>query len=238
MTDATELVAVEDAVRAQWVRLRAWLGELTDDELAAPSVLAGWTVADLVSHVGRAIDGLTACQPADAGVRPQSFGQYISGYGDDAEAIATTTRALSAETSDDRLGAVDARVEQAVAHIGTLRTLGPDPVVVSRRGPIRLSDVLRTRLVELVVHGDDLLRSTERREDPVDPAALRLVAQALLDVVVGHGGWNLEVVDERAWVRLACGRAELDVDDLAAAIRDVHTAGSTPDLGTLLPLVR
>lgn len=236
--DATELVVVEDALRAQWARLRDWVEDLDDAALARPSVLDGWSVADLVAHLGRAMNALTACQPADPGTRPLSFGEYVAGYESGAAQIAQTTRELSADLADDRLGGVERLVEEAFAHLVTLRTLAADPVVVARRGPILLSDMLRTRLVELVVHGDDLLRSTERRDDPVDPRALHLVAQVLLDAVVARGGWSLEVVDERAWVRLACGRAEYDVDDLAAAIRAVHTAGAVPDLGTILPVVR
>lgn len=236
--DATELVAIEDALRGQWTGLRAWLDGLDDAALARPSVLEGWTVADLVAHLGRAMNALTACQPAEAGTRPLTLADYLSGYERGAADIAETTRDLAARLADDLLGGVDRLVEEAFAHLSTLRTLGADPVVVARRGPIHLSDMLLTRLVELVVHGDDLLRSTDRREDPVEPGALDVVARALLDVVVASGGWSLELADARAWVRLAAGRQAYDVDELAAAVHPVHTAGAVPDLGRLLPLVR
>jgi hypothetical protein len=98
-------------------------------------------------------------------------------------------------------------------------------------------------VLELVVHADDLGRSVQRArgagpgQDPVDPGALRLVADALLDIVVARGGWSLEVDDARRWVRLAAGRTPYDVDELARALRPEHTSEAVPDLGRMLPLL-
>lgn len=98
-----------------------------------------------------------------------------------------------------------------------------------------------SRVVELVVHGDDLRRSVRRFAtavpDPVDPGALDLVARELLAIVVARGGWDLEVVDARRWVRLAAGRTPYDVDELAAALQARWTGDSVPDLGRMLPVL-
>jgi len=51
----------------------------------------------------------------------------------------------------------------AAAAFARLAVLGPhDRVVQTRRAPMMLSDMIITRLIELVVHGDDLARSVPR----------------------------------------------------------------------------
>ena len=54
-----ELAALENLLRAQWLRLRDWVDRLDLAVDTEPSVLAGWTVAELVAHLGRAMAALT-----------------------------------------------------------------------------------------------------------------------------------------------------------------------------------
>ncbi|MFZ2512715.1 MAG: maleylpyruvate isomerase family mycothiol-dependent enzyme [Gordonia sp. (in: high G+C Gram-positive bacteria)] len=42
---------VTDALRDEWSTLEAVLVELSDDQLAAPSILDGWTVSDVFAHI-------------------------------------------------------------------------------------------------------------------------------------------------------------------------------------------
>lgn len=232
----TDLTTLEDLLRAQWIRLRTWVGELDGATLARPSTLPGWSVADLVAHLARSLDALAACQPAEAGTVPASLGEYVRQYRGDAEHIARVTRETADEIADDLLGGLDAHAAAALAQLQQLRDVVPDPVVRARRGPILLSDMVMTRLVELVVHADDLARSTGRRA-PIEPAALDAVAGALLGVVVERGGWDLEVRDASTWLRLATGREPYDTDLLTAALAARHTSDSVPDLGAMLPLL-
>ncbi len=239
--DATELTAIDDTLRRQWLRLRTWISGLDDDALHRASVLDGWTVEHLVAHLGRSLDALAAVQPAAAGPRPLSLGEYLATYTAAGADIDRITRELAAAIAPDRAGRLDAMAATAFAQVTQLRTAAPDVVVQARRGAIHLSDFLLSRLLELVVHGDDLARSLDRtstgEEGPVDPAALRLVADSLLEVVVDRGGWDLEVVDPLAWTRLACGRVPHDADGVARALSAHHTSDSVPDLGRTLPLL-
>ncbi|QCB94630.1 maleylpyruvate isomerase N-terminal domain-containing protein [Cellulomonas shaoxiangyii] len=241
-TDA-DLTTASTALRTQWDALRTWAHDVGDPALAAaPSVLDGWTVAALWAHVGRAMEALTACTPAPAGVVPLTLGEYLATYAAGAADTAEAARRLAAEHVSDPVGAVERSATAALAHLGTL---GPgDPVVQARRGPVRLSTMTLTRVVELVVHADDLLRSGRRARgtsagvpDPVDPRALAVVADALLTVVQARGGWDLEVADARTWVRIAAGRIPYDVDVLADALHARYTSDAVPDLGRLLPLL-
>ncbi|MBX9245701.1 maleylpyruvate isomerase N-terminal domain-containing protein [Actinotalea ferrariae] len=239
--DATELTAIDDLLRRQWLRLRGWVAELEPRTLARDSAVPGWTVGLLVAHLGRGFEALAVVQPTAAGTAAQSLGEYVAAYRDGAAEIDRLTRELAERIADDPLRGLDRVAETGLAQVTQLRETAPDPVVRGLRGPIHLSDMLVSRLLELVVHGDDLVRSLDRpvRSDdgPLDPDAVRIVAEALLEVVVDRGGWDLEVVDPLGWVRIAAGRVPLDTDALTSAIRARHTSDSVPDLGGMLPLL-
>ncbi|GGC04827.1 maleylpyruvate isomerase N-terminal domain-containing protein [Cellulomonas carbonis] len=234
----TDLATTDRLLRAQWLRLREWLDELDLDSTQAPSVLPGWRVADLVAHLGRSLEALAVTQPAPAGVAPVPLGDYLATYAPRAESIDEATRALAAQISDDPLAALDRVAESAFTQLHDLRATGPDPVVQARVAPLLLSDLALTRLLELVVHGDDLDRSLPHAPgDVVLDEALAVVADALLRVLLGEGGWSLEVVEPRAWVRLACGRTPVDAATIGSALRPVHTSESLPELAGHLPVL-
>lgn len=225
-------------LRAQWDRLDRWLRDLGDEldrDAGRESVLDGWTVGELVTHLGRVMETLALCGPVPAGTVPLTLAEYLGTYPERAEEIEHATRALDEQIADDRLGHVEAF---AAAGFARLDELADESVVQARRGPITLLDMVRSRVLELVVHADDLARTFPGvPADPVDRAALDAVAAELLRVVVTRGGWALEVHDARLWLRVACGRVPYDVDELARALEPVHTSEAVPDLGRMLPLL-
>ena len=237
-----DVAAASAALHAQWDRLHAWVELLADPRLGREaSVLEGWSVVELWVHLGRAMDALAVCTRVPEGTVPLSLAEYLGTYHGRAEDVAETTRELTREHAADPVGWVRGRADAAFAN---LAALGPgDPVVQARRGPVLLSTMTASRVVELVVHADDLYRSVRRAPgtdavaDPVDPGALTLVAEELLAIVRARGGWDLEVADARRWVRLAAGRAPYDVDELALALQPRWTSEAVPDLGRMLPLL-
>ena len=251
-----DLAEATAALHAQWALLREWVGDaLEAHESNLPSVLHGWDVADLVAHLGRAMSALAVCQEAAAGTVPLTLAEYLGGYAGRAHQITEVTRQLAAEIADAPLPRVDALVAEAFTR---LDAFGPgDRVVNARRAPVRLSDMVTSRVIELVVHADDLQRSLEhaRRgsgfegradslgldggvgDSPIHRDALDLVARALLRIDVARGGWSLEIAKPLTWVRLATGRLPYDVNVLAQALTPQFMSDSVPDLGRMLPIL-
>jgi uncharacterized protein (TIGR03083 family) len=231
----TDLSTATDALHRQWDLLRGWIDDLDPDVGDRGSVLGGWNVAELIAHLGRAMEALAVVEAAPEGTVPLTLAEYLGTYAGRAAQISEVTRQLATEIAHDPLGEVDRRADQAFRRIDEL---GVDQVVQARRGPVRLTEMVVSRVIELVVHADDLARSLPHVvAQPVDRGALDLVAQTLLDIVVARGGWDLEVADPRLWLRLAAGRTPYDVDVLAQALRPVYTSDGVPDLGRLLPVL-
>jgi uncharacterized protein (TIGR03083 family) len=229
-----DLATSSALLQQQWRVLRPWLKDALDDDaaaLSAPSALPQFTVGELLAHVARAMDALAVCEPAVPGLHPVTLGEYLGGY-----AESSRHEASAAGTEPRPLAALERAADAALT---TLERLGPDDrVIQTRRAPLLLSDMVVTRLLELVVHADDLERSVHRAgESPVDRESLELVSRALLNIVVARGGWSLELIDPLLWLRLATGRVPYDVDRLAMALQARFTSDSVPDLGRMLPLV-
>ncbi|MFH8802727.1 sterol carrier family protein [Streptomyces sp. NPDC017936] len=242
-----QLGHVHDAVRG-----------LAPEQLDLPTRLDGWSVRELVAHIGMALTAigrsLDLPEPAkqDATVLDWPFATSA-----DAAAIDEFTRRLAERNPDPDAyltGVAQGLSEQLDAHPGTrlLRT---------NAGALPLADYLVTRTVELVVHTDDLNAAVPGLDVPYDrqalAAATRLLADAL--AVKAPGGAtevrvppyavvqcvegprhtrgtppNVVETDPLTWIRLATGR--LAWKD---AVEDakVSASGERADLAHLLPLM-
>ncbi|SDP00674.1 TIGR03083 family protein [Nakamurella panacisegetis] len=213
---------------AQFEVLRVWISGLDADELSAPSVLAGWTVADLIGHLAGTGSSIAALEPAPEGTDPISIATYVSNYAPAADEIAAVARDTTVGAGPELLDLFGRTNEAAMSNLTALG--GSDRVVLARRGPILLSDFLDTRLIELVVHAGDLARSLPDRKPPkvLSGAAWRVVAvmrellteRAADPVAALAAASTLPVVE---FIELATGRRPLP-DGLPVA------------LGTALPL--
>ncbi|WP_420112865.1 maleylpyruvate isomerase N-terminal domain-containing protein [Pseudactinotalea sp.] len=235
------LAMIVKDLREQWELLRGWLDELPDPASSEPSTLPGWSIADLVAHLGRVMDSISALRPAgpDDDGDPLSLSAYLATYATaDAEYFDRLARELTASIANAPLDHLDRMAERAFADIEAL-TAAPDAdqaVVVARRGPIELPDFLMSRLIELVVHGYDLA-PTLPLPTPVDPTARRLVAQALIEVARQRTGEAIDVGDEAAWIATATGRLDWPSAVGRGAVRPSSLSDGTPDLTASLPLL-
>ncbi|MFV0253451.1 MAG: maleylpyruvate isomerase N-terminal domain-containing protein [Beutenbergiaceae bacterium] len=231
------LAAVVHDYRQQWEVLSAWLADLPDPAASTPSALPGWTLGDLVGHLGRVHDSVLALTPLElaANDEPLPLSDYLAGYRDTPGRIDELTHAFAARISDDPLRHLDRLADQALERLTQLAS-GGKTVVQARRGPITLLDFTVSRLIELVVHGYDLA-PTLPVPAPVDPTARTIVAQALIEVACHRTGYRIEVVNEEIWIKAATGRITWPAAIAGRAVEPRSISDGTPDLGPALPLL-
>lgn len=218
-----------------WEAILGWLRGLDDDVLDVATPLPGMSVGDLVAHLGMAMRVLTTARevtPADADLPRLGFAAYLASYAEDADGILGRTLELAAG-SEDVLTLAETLGTEAIANLRELRHRGVEQVVV-KRGVVDLTTLVLTRMVELVVHGDDLARSVQV-PSPVDPTARTTVAAALLEVLCRRSGYDLRHGDERTWIRLATGR--LGWNERADSLQPRDLAEGLPDLRAYLPVL-
>ncbi len=172
----------------------AWLRDLPTEAYERPSVLPGWSVRQLAGHLLLVHTGLTRAlgEPITEAALP--IHEFVTRYRRDVEMITASTLEASAGLSGRE---VVGRLESAIDDLATRIDAGLQlsQVISTRRGPTTIENHLATRIVELVVHSDDLNRSVP----DASPAALQRSALArctrtLAGILAGqHPGRSVEV---------------------------------------------
>lgn len=224
-------------------------------------MLTAWTVGELAFHTTEVPGALT--RPLTAGAvtdRPLSIAEYTAQWRVVSAEIAERDRTSAANlTSADVLTRHD---EEHRALGAVLDALAGNPVVGARRGPITVSDLLITRVNELVVHSRDLSASLPGLPPvPIDRAALGVAVRMLLGILTERlPGKSVEVrvppyaavqciegpphtrgtppnvveADGLTWVELATGRLTwLDATTNGRA----KASGERADLSAYLPVL-
>lgn len=183
---ATRPLVASPAVAARWEE---------------PSPLAGMTVGALAGHLLRALttmltaldgDPDTSAPPLDAPGYFLSVGA-VSGPGgpDLGSPLHVGVRERAAAEAAGGAGDVLARWDAAFAVLADrLPREDPHRLVAARDGrPLPLAEYAITRLVELVVHGDDLAAGVGALPPPLADEAHRLVVECLVGVAARRHGW-------------------------------------------------
>ncbi len=203
------MINVVEALAREVGNVGKALHKLTPKEWETPTRCDPMRVKELVAHVwrgsARVIDMLGS-EPSDE--EPEKDGVTYFQY--DAAAIApgVVQRAQDAAgefaTTTELVKAWDTDWVKALQ--GARRTLSDDPVLPSLFGLMRLSEYLRTRLVEVTIHHLDLDDALGQSPHP-DAAALEGTA----DVLRGLLGTDLRPVgmDDLRFALTGTGRAPL-----------------------------
>lgn len=251
------------AVLAQFGHVRSAVRGLTEEQLDWPSGLGGWSVRELVVHLGLVLRTLNLAleepPPLGGTDRPLPLLDWPFATAERAGAIDVDVRKLAAEhpgaaALDSLLAAIDAQATTL------LPAALPGRQVRTRVGAMVLGDLLVTRCVELVVHSDDLARATGL-DVPFDRQALAACTRLLADALAAKApGGSTEVrippyavvqcvegprhtrgtppnvveTDPLTWLRLATGRTDWATERAAAR---VSASGERADLAALLPLM-
>ena len=261
MVGVRGLTAREFALQAN--ALRGWLTAIPARDLDRPTDLAGWDVRLLLGHLLLMQEGLLSRlairDPSRDPGRPVPGAEYVTRYRSAAEQIDGLTRESAGERSAAEL--VAAIVDGPDFEVA-LAGVDEATVVDTRRGPITARDWIATRLIELVVHTDDLSRSFPEREPaplarPALAAVTRLLAEVLADQSPGRSVEvrippfvavqaipgprhtrgtppNVVETDPVTWLRLATGRV-----GFAEVVRTgaVRASGIRADLSRYLPVL-
>jgi uncharacterized protein (TIGR03083 family) len=245
------------AVIAQADLIAAWLSGLPPSAWRTPSVLPGWTIAELAQHLAMSLRATHTVLADPSPDKPIGLDRYVAAY------VAAGPEVLERELSgtagrdpaDVLAGLYAERAAAAVADPPVTRA------VAGPRGPLTPADWLVTRAIEMVVHADDLSRSLpERVAVELDRPALRLVTQACADLLATRApGRSLELrippyaavqcvagprhtrgtppnvveTDPLTWIRLAAGRLDWREAVAGGAVR---ASGERADLTGWLPL--
>jgi hypothetical protein len=184
--DAARSVVTSPIVRTRW---------------SEPSVVRGYSVGGLVAHVvsatERLADVLEADPPAPASVRlvglPEFYGANRIESEDEREGglhgFLVADGARRAEAGPDEVVAAFAALEARLRPL--LDAAGADrlvPVVQVREGAARLDDYLVTRIVELVVHADDLACSVDLPDLVLPDDVVATVTRAFVGLAVARSG--------------------------------------------------
>ncbi len=241
------------ALTAEWRALAGFIEALDPARRAEPSGLDGWDIGDLIGHIATGVEAVLRwlSQPEPAGP-PLTVEQWAGGVAAGADTIAENAHQMSAagRTPADYL-------EQAV---GVVDATPDTRLCATRVGPMRLTDMLITRLIEAVVHADDLERATGTAF-PHDRQALAVVTRVLADILAvrapGHAVEvrvppfavvqcvtgpkhtrgtppNVVETDPRTWLRLSAGRLTWEDAIDSGALR---AGGERADLTGWLPLL-
>jgi uncharacterized protein (TIGR03083 family) len=168
--------------------------------------LGQWNVAQLVAHIVRATTRVPDYlqRPVDGPVAVDRVGYWR--YDAAAEAPAIAQRAI-----DQAAAVAPEQLPEAFAdgHRATLEAAaaaGPDRVLSTIRGPMRLDEYVATRVVEVVVHHGDL-RAALDLPPASDPGAARMVMQILEGLLGEPRPRNL---GRTRFIQVATGRLASD----------------------------
>ena len=192
-----------------------------------PTVLPGWNLLQLAGHLVLVHAGLRQSldEPTKGPALP--IHEFVKRYRRDVEMItAATLEASAGLIAPDVL----ARLEAAADDLATRLQAGVEmrQVINTRRGPTTIEDYVATRIVELVIHTDDLNRSLpEVAPAELQRSALSRCTRTLAGILAGrHPGRSVEVrVPPYAAVQCAIGDPG-----------PTHTRGTPPNVVETDPL--
>ncbi|MFF3860311.1 sterol carrier family protein [Streptomyces sp. NPDC002209] len=247
---------IRAAVTAQFGHVADAVRELSGEQLARPSGVGAWSVAELAAHIAWIADSLaTGLARPPAAVPELTAVEWPSATASLAGKIAEAAR----ETLEG--APLPELYERAAARMAEALAANPGSRVLDLWiGDMTLADFLVTRTVELVVHTDDLARAAGV-DIPIERQALAACTRLLADALALRApGGSVEVrippfavvqciegprhtrgtppnvveTDPLTFLRLATGRT-----DWSSAVEDaqVRASGERADLSALLPVM-
>ncbi|GIJ11621.1 maleylpyruvate isomerase N-terminal domain-containing protein [Micromonospora andamanensis] len=217
---------VRSAFHDECDRLGAVLRTLDRSDLDRPTRCTPWTVADLLAHVrtgaGRLADMLATTVPGPARVDAAGYfgaAKFLPQV--DADRVESARSEATRHRSQELAAGPGTGFDRAWrATLAAVDAHPADRVVRTRHGdPMTVTEFLRTRVVEVGVHGLDLAEALDR-PPWLTPTAARVIADLLTggQPLPADLGWDRLTLIFKATGRSPRSRAEQDALD-AAGIR-------------------
>lgn len=209
-----------DALLAQSAEIFGWLQKLPAGDYRRPSVLAGWDVRTVVAHLLLVHTGLAEVLDRPTRQSPLPAHELVRRYRRDVASVTAATVSAAGDRPGRQL------VEELGAAVDDLRVAlartDLPAVVESARGPSTTAELIATRVVEVVVHADDLSRSLPERE-PVTllPAALAVCSRTLAQILGGQRPGRSVEVRVPPYAAVQCGLGDPG---------PTHTRGTPPNV--------
>jgi uncharacterized protein (TIGR03083 family) len=209
--------------------VREWLAGLDAADFTQQTPLPGWDVRTLTGHLVLVHRGFAQVLARPTGERPLPNHEFVRRCRRDVE-ITESTLLATADHSGPVLveqlgGAIHELAELLASH-------DPRSVVGAARGPVTAGDFLATRIVEVVVHADDLSRSLpERAPILLHRAALSRCTRTLAEILAGQQPGRSVEVRVPPYAAVQCS--------IASAVGDAgpsHTRGTPPNVVETDPL--
>lgn len=167
------------------------------DQWDEPSALAGMTVGALCAHLVRAAGSLLAyLDRTDPAARPNGPLLTPVTYFHAAIDSPIHERIKEVSASEATVGAGDVAARCAEVSVSMRRRLADEPTdrLVAALGGrmLSLDDFCRTRLIEVLLHLDDVAVSVGLPRPETDPAGPAIVIDILIDIArIQHGDWPM-----------------------------------------------
>lgn len=192
--DAPDETVIESFLSAARTMVAALSTPAIAQRWEEPSALEGYTVGGLTAHTARSIRTVVAYldgpEPAGAVTSPAEY--FLNGLRDDDPVDSELHRGIRRRAAEAAAAGPKQLVESASADLATLTwRLAATPertVEVFGGATMLLSEYLITRLVEIVVHLDDLAHSVGAELPEPPGAAIDLTLATLFEIAVARNG--------------------------------------------------
>jgi uncharacterized protein (TIGR03083 family) len=252
-----QLAAELESYAAQCDALAEWLEVLEPSAFASPSALPEWDLRTLIGHVVGSKEGIEVWLATRSEGKPLPVATYVQAYAPAAAEISAQSLEVTGESTPEQL------LARLRAPLGSSAGLTDGTVIDGPRGPITALDFVRTRVLDLVVHCDDVTRSVPERDPvPLQRAALATTSRMLAEMLAARApGRSVEVrvppfvavqaiegprhtrgtppnvieTDPVTWLRAATGRTAFAEAVASGAVR---ASGARADLSAYLPVLQ
>ncbi|MGI3779455.1 MAG: sterol carrier family protein [Janthinobacterium lividum] len=215
----------EALVEQGWA-VHDWCAELPPEAYARESVLPGWDTRALLAHLDQLLDGMLTVLARPTREAPLADDVLVGRYAEASDRM--SRRVLDHATANEPpvlLDRLAAALDRAAAVLGSPAPL--PAAVSSARGPVTPADLVATRVVELVVHADDLSRTFAEREPvPLLRPALGVASRALANVMATRFPGRSVEVRIPPYAAVQCSAVRDGVLDPGPT----HTRGTPPNV--------